>query len=271
MRKHRINLFFHPRKARGLPRKNPFGIIRGLLIRLIVIIAIFIAAVFIFIRAGGVIRNLDYFKIKEIAVSQGQLDELSNLLGRNIFEVNLPKEAGYMSELYPNYKKIRLIRVLPNRIFVDFIKRKPIAYVKLYRYFCVDRDHTLFDVTGELSGMDLPEILGLETKIFGPKAGKSYNIKELTLALEIIKELNNNRLPRNIRLKTVDVANPANAAFFLQVPGQLLLEFKIGQYDIKNKLNILNTLLTNIKNDLTNIKYIDLRFKEPVIRFKDAK
>ncbi len=169
--------------------------------------------------------------------------------------------------MYPSYKKIRVIRILPNRLFVDFIKRKPLAYIKLYRYFCVDEDMVLFDASGQLEEKDLPVILGLDTKIFGPKSGKIYNIKELALALNIIKEVRRNKMSKVYAIDRIDVTNLSNASFFILN----VLEIRVGQDDIKDKIDILNSLLIQLKNDFGNIKYIDLRFKEPVIKLKDVK
>lgn len=255
--------------------------IRDFPIRLIIVIIVFVVAGFVIGYLGKTLRTLDYFRIKEIMVNEGESDEFSYFKGRNIFSIDLKKESIYISELYPSYKKIRLIRVLPSRIFVDFIKRRPLAYIKLYRYLCVDDDQVLFDVPPELQELDLPLILGLETKIFGPKSGKKYNIRELALGLDIIRELNNNKALKDYKLKTVDVASLANASFFLQGPlppanytqrqvtiGQVGTEVRVGQDDIKGRINILSTLLGQIKKDWGNIRYIDLRFKEPVIKFK---
>jgi hypothetical protein len=51
---------------------------------------------------------------------------------------------------------------------------------------------------------------------------------------------------------------------------QEVLEVKIGQGDISDKMRVLGELFIQLKKDLSNIKYIDLRFKEPVIKFKNA-
>lgn len=213
------------------------------------------------------LKTLDYFKIKDVVIRGTDQVELSYLKGRNIFVVDLQKESGYLSLNYPAYKKIKLIRILPSHLFVDFIRRKPLGIVKLYRYFCVDEDMVLFDVSADLEEEDLPVILGLDTKIFGPKQGRIYNIKELALALNIIKEAKSNRVLKDYEIKRIDVTNPSHASFF--IPDDL--EIKIGEGDTKDKIDILGSIFIHIKNDLNNVKYIDLRFKEPVIKFKDVK
>lgn len=249
------------------------GLRRGL--RLIIfIIIIFLAIIFVTGHLLRILKDSDYFKTKDIitygtdSVDLSSVD-LSYLKGRNIFLVDLQKESGYISQLYPTYKKVRLIRILPNRLFIDFLKRTPLGIVKLYRYFCVDDESVLFNLPyDKLKELNLPLILGLETKIFGPKSGKKYNVRELALALNIIKEIEANKALKDYKIKKIDVANPAHASFFIN-EGEL--EIKINEEDIKDKVNILSNLLIQLKKDLANIRYIDLRFKEPVIKLKDVK
>jgi hypothetical protein len=229
--------------------------------------------------------NSDYFKIREIVGKKSDLTDLAYLKGKNIFSVDLRSESKYILESYPDYSKIKLVRVLPNRIFVDFIERQPIALVKLYRYFALDEEGTLFDSLQQPQEPGLPVISGLETKIFGPKSGRKYNFKEITLALNIIKEVKRNKSLKGCQIERIDVSNLANASiflpFYIKIPGRItgeppyeakyLLEVRIGQDDIKDKVLILSEVIQQAKNDLANIKYIDLRFKEAVIKLKDAK
>lgn len=235
------------------------------LLKLIIIIIIFIAVCFIIGYLMRSIKNLDYFKIKDITTSEGkEIPEAYYLLGRNIFDINLKKESLYIQELYPTYKKTGLYRILPNRLFVSFLKRKPIAYIKLYRYFCVDEELVLFNESTDIEESNLAVIIGLDMRIFGPQIGKKYNIKELRLALDIIGEIKRNKMLRDYNVEKIDVTVATNTSFFTSDG----LEVKIGQDDIKKRINILSNLFIQLKNELGNIKYIDLRFKEPVIKYK---
>ena len=236
-----------------------------LLFNVILIVIFFLGLIFIIGSLLRSLKALDYFKIEDIIVKETASVDLSYLKGRNIFTINLKEESRYASQLYPNYKKVRLIRVLPNRLFVDFIRRRPLASIKLYRYFCVDEDAVLFDMP-DSGKEDLPIILGLDTKIFGPKVGQKHNIRELAVCLDIIKNVQENKLLKDYKIKRINVTDPSNASFFT-ADG---LEIKLGQDNIKDKINILSGLLVQAKNDLGNIKYIDLRFKEPLIKFNDA-
>ena len=247
-----------------------------------IIIIIFLASFFMISYTWRFFRLLEYFQIKKIIARGADAGEFNYLKGKNIFSVDLNHESGYILDSYPDCGKIKLIRVLPDEIFIDFIKRKPIALVKLYRYFAIDDEAVLFYAKEDL---DLPIIVGLETKIFGPKPGRRYNIKELALVLGIIKEVNKNKVLKHYKIRKIDVANPVNTSIFISYPqimtdyskgrqkiiSQEALEVKIGQEDIKDKIIILAGLIEQEKSELVNIKYIDLRFKDPVIKFNEAK
>jgi cell division septal protein FtsQ len=232
-----------------------------------IILVIFLALISVIGYIWRVLETSDYFTVKDIISKEGDTSRLSYLKGKNMFSIDLKNEAGYISQYYPNIKSVKLTRLLPDRIFADFIKRKPVAFVKLYRYFSVDQDGVIFYTPEEGQDLDLPVISGLETKIFGPKPGKRYNTRELAFALNIISEFRGNRALRNYRLKKIDVGNSTNASILIERESENL-EVRLGPENIKDKLAILAALVIQAKNDLAKIKYIDLRFKEPVIKFK---
>ncbi|MDD2680381.1 MAG: cell division protein FtsQ/DivIB [Candidatus Omnitrophica bacterium] len=196
----------------------------------------------------------------------------------------MPIESAHIARFCPDCSRVRLARIIPNRIFVEFIKRRPIALIRLYRYFAVDADGVIFSSSLQPQDSGLPVILGLETKIFGPKAGNRYDHKELSVALLILKEAGKNRLFRDYKIQKVIIAGIDNIT--LQIPilrGQNtyanwrapdkneFLEIKIGQGNIRDKVAIMAGLIDQEKHNLESIKYIDLRFREPVIKFKDVK
>jgi len=243
-------------------------------------IVVFIALFSVIGYLGLTLKNLSYFKIKYITVNKPQETfDFSYLLGRNIFRIDLKKESRYISGLYPAYKNIRLFRILPDRLFIGCAERNPLAYVKLYRYFCIDSDRVLFDLPQGQEVRDFPVIIGLERKITGPKAGKQYNIKELITALNIIKEAETNNLLKKYKIERIDITNSANMSCFIRpsgypqgqvATGLAALEVKMGQDNISDEIRVLVGLFTQLNDDISNIKYIDLRFKEPVVKFKDA-
>lgn len=251
-------------------------------VKLISAIAIiFLAFAFIIGYSWEAVKNSDYFNVKEVIANENNAIDLSYFKGSNIFNLDLIKESRHILSSYPDYRAIKLVRVLPNRLFVSFIKRKPFALVKLYRYFAIDESGVFFYPSQEALASGLPVVTGLETKIFGPHPGKAYNIRELVLVLHILKEAKRNTVLKNCKINKIDVANIANASVFIayrqitqditkkQAPlGFGELEVKLGKDKIKDKIEILAGLLIDAKSSLSSIKYIDLRFKEPVMKFK---
>lgn len=230
------------------------------------------------------LRQSDYFKIKEVIVSQGNAGPFFYLKGKNIFGIDLAKESHSVSEAYPDCKRIEVIRNLPDRVIIKFNRRRAVAQLKLYRPFLVDEDYALVNATGEPQEADLPLIVGLDTKIFGPKAGKKYISKELILALTIIRDLKANKFLKDYKIRRIDVSTLQNASFI--VSGSPLqankvafplsnlsegVEVKMGPDNTRNKIMILAGIFLQTKNDQALIKYVDLRFKEPVIKFQDVK
>lgn len=267
-------------------RKVDFPI-KPLILCLIILLALFLVL-------GYIWRNLttaDYFRVKDIVTKEVLSTDLSYLKGKNIFSLDLLKESRNIIRNCPDCSRVRLARILPDRIYVEFIRRKPLALVKLYRYFAVDEDGVIFynsmqpDASGLFSGQaGLPVILGLETKIFGLKPGIRCETRELVTALLILKEAARNRLLKDYKIQKVDITSIDDITLKIpltQKPGAYanwktpnineFLEIKISQANIRDKIVIMAGLINQEKYNLEDIKYIDLRFKEPVIKFKDVK
>lgn len=241
--------------------------------------AVFIPLFIIMVLAGGLyygwwfMHSADYFKVEEIIVRGGVSPELAHLRGRSIFDVDLSRESGYLLESYPDFSQVKMVRVLPNRIFVDFLKRNPVALIKLYREFAIDEEGVLFYALDETESAGLPVIVGLETKLFGPKPGKQYSLKELNAALKIIRYAAMNQTLKQYSLDTIDVTHPSQTSFILtkgpSPDSAAAIEVRIGLDSIRQRVAILGGLLRESDQDFERIKYIDLRFKDPVIKFKE--
>ncbi|MGA2774623.1 MAG: cell division protein FtsQ/DivIB [Candidatus Omnitrophota bacterium] len=242
---------------------------------LFVFVTLILLAIFIFLGyIWNVVKHSDIFTVREVVVKGSATGSLSYLKGRNIFDIDSRREFRDALRSYPDYSCIKLVKIFPSRIFVEFIGRKPVALIKLYRYFAVDESGTIFYTQGSLPDEPgLPVITGLETKLFGPKPGVRYNIKELGLALEILRQAKRTHLLKYYKIRKIDVYNPDNASIFIPFADNTRrdLEVKLGSNNITDKISILAGLIINGKNDISGIKYIDLRFNEPVIKLNDVK
>jgi cell division septal protein FtsQ len=243
-------------------------------IKIIIILAIILLAFSLLIGyIWKVLVTSDFFSVKQVVVRNSDVS-FDYLKGRNIFSLDLSGESWKALLACPDCRKVRLARVLPNCIFVDFVKRQSVAWVKFYRNFALDEQGVLFLPGASVEEAGLPVIYGLETKIFAPKPGVRYKRPELSLALSILKEFKANKAFRGFVLKSIDVVNPESAGFFVLLPGSQAelpgFEVRTGQNNIRQKIIILGGLVMQARKEWGNIKYIDLRFKEPLIKLNNA-
>ncbi len=251
-------------KKQGVSRPWFFG--------LIISLAIFFLLSYIW----KAVKSSGYFRVKKIVyknIDDAKRVNLFHLLGEDIFSIDLRKEAGLILGSFPQYCRINLAKVLPGRIFVDFIRRKPVASLSGYRNFALDENGVLFYLSEEPGNLGLPLISGLENKLSYPKPGQRCNFKEAVLVLDIIKAAGVNKVVKNFKLKKIEVISPLSAtAVFLRQDSALpvLFEVRLGGGNIEVKFNILADLITQEKANLNRIEYFDLRFEEPVVKLKDT-
>ncbi len=250
---------------------------------IVLLVIILLAFSFVIGYIWKVLTTSDFFAVQQVVVRNSD-QQFDYLKGRNILSLNLGWEAQKAYTQCPDCRKIRFTRILPGCVVVDFLKRKPVALVKFYKNFAVDQQGVLFLSDPELPESDLPVIYGLETKIFAPRPGMSYKRTGLGLALNIINEFKANKSFSGFAIKVIDVANPGSTGFFLLLPRQSAdyalavprvewsgFEVRIGANNIKQKMLILGGLVMQERKEWGNIKYIDLRFKEPLIKLNNVK
>ncbi|MDD5108074.1 MAG: cell division protein FtsQ/DivIB [Candidatus Omnitrophica bacterium] len=259
-------------------RKQKFN----LPVRIVFVLAIILLAIsFVIGYIWKALTTSEFFSVKQIIVRNSDIS-FNYLKGRNIFSLDLFGQSRKVSLGYPDCRKVRLTRVFPNCIFVDFLKRQPVALVKFYKNFVIDDQGFLFYPELTVEEAQLPVIYGLETKIFAPKAGVKYNRPEVELALTILKEFKVNKGFTGFTLKKIDVSNLQSAGFFLLLPKRAAdytnpnpvtewmgFEVRIGEANIREKMMILGGLIMQARKEWPDIKYIDLRFKEPIIKLNN--
>ena len=145
--------------------------------------------------------------------------------------------------------------------------RQTLAKVKLSEYFYVDKEGVLFGpISQEDENLEVPLIVGLEARISNPRSGVKYNENSLQAILEFINNLNkDSKLSEQLKIKEINLAN-INDVFLFTTTG---CKINLGGIGSLNKdLSILQRLINEINSDITKIEYIDLRFREPVVKYK---
>ncbi len=232
-------------------------------------------------------KKFDYFRVKEVILrpdcnTTEDEKNFAYLEGRNIFELDLDREVRKASYYYPSYQKIRITRFFPNHIVVDFFRREPLACIRSSRTFYIDENLILFELPDTQANGSVTVISGVDKYVLGAKYGTRCPAEAVAAALNIIKAARDNKVFRQYAIKRVDMAGSDNASIFLLVADadtvytktdfpvkEQIMEVKIGREDARSKITLLASLLVQVKNNVHNIEYIDLRFKEPVIKFKE--
>lgn len=237
-------------------------------LRIIFLLAIIFLALFLLIGyIWKVLKSSDFFTVRQVVVRNSDAG-FDYLKGRNIFLLDLKTESLKARLGCTDCLTVRFARIFPNCVFVDFVKRNPIALVKSSRDFEMDKQGVLFYPAGS-SAAGLPVVYGLKGRL---TPGTRYNRPDINLALGIIAEFNANGNLKDFSLTRVDVANLESAWFFMVLPKQGWIGFEVrtGENNIRAKMMVLGGLVKQARDEWARIKYIDLRFTEPVIKFKDA-
>jgi len=210
------------------------------------------------------LKSSEIFIIKKISFPKTivfQKDScVFDFIGENLFSLNLKKVERRIRLESPQLTKVRLLRHLPDELVIEASKRSPIALVNLSgKYFYVDSDCAISSSDIQLSG--LPVILGVVNRPGSLRVGQLYDDRNLRFGLEIIQEIDKITYLKKMSLAKVNVANLSRTSVVFGNG----IEVIIGEERLGEKLQLLVLVVSRLENELNQVKYIDLRFKEPVI------
>lgn len=223
----------------------------------------------------------NYFKIRELKV-EGIMDlkylDLikEELLGVNIFRVNTERLAERIRNKFPNFTSVTITRILPSQLRMMAKERIPLAVIKRDLCFIFDGEGVaLSSFSPAATPYDLPLIVGLENKLQQIRVGAAYQFSALHKALLLARALKAKKTDistafsknESRKVTKIDVIDPGNLSFYLGDD----IQVKVGDKDFEERLSFLADILRSISGDLSNIRYIDLRSKEPVIATKNNK
>jgi cell division septal protein FtsQ len=213
--------------------------------------------------------NSETFRVKHILVSKSSLTNFRDgeemldkmYLGRNIFSV-LPSQVEVLIRSdYPHLDMIRVRRVFPDTIEVDLVPRESFACIESAGGVVVDKSGMILSV-GKIPE-NLVIVKGVNFFLSRPQPGVVLKDKGLDDALEVIGAMLNKAKIKRGYLELVDVSDRKN--MWVTVKG---VPVNLGSGDMRGKINTLGDILSDPKIDLGGIRYIDLRFKDPVYSYK---
>jgi len=207
------------------------------------------------------------YNIKTIAQSDNSLDstylaELMELsldkpINLFLFDENRAKEKLLSS---PFIKEANVKKIKPNCIFVDYMIRKPIAFLYDFDNIAIDDEGYTFPIRPFFSDLDLCKIyLNLD---------ESYNFekietKQALLALDILEKLKKCGFSDLVKIKVLDTSRSENKSYGKrEIIMQIEEQIEVNSNQTKKNLifpKILRFATNNYQEQLGN--YISLREK----------
>ncbi len=219
---------------------------------------------------GGVIAyavNSSTFQLTEVKIlnigsmTQDQAFKFCELQrGENLIHLDLVSVQQVIKRNHPEFKEVRVRRVLPNRVEVLLKRRTPSAQLALSKYVQIDKDFVVLPGTSAAPFRNLLIVEGGAISPVGLPVGATVTDPATKKALKLAEIIKRSRVLTRHFLSKIDIADPKNIS--LTVDG---VEIRIGSGHFLERLKILDQTLKTIDLDSSKIAYIDLRFDDVVI------
>lgn len=235
-----------------MPRKSSVNIPAIQVIRIIVFLFLGLLAFFVYARTADFLTRSPLFAVKDVVIDASiqfiDTAELKKLKGRNIFMVDLMKIQKRLQSQYPQIDQLRVMRELPDRIKVLARRRDALFQVPVKsKILLVDTlGMGMYYVSGPV---DLPLVKTAAT------------VKQLKSARDIITQFKARPHLQGFKIMFLDLSNPSKVELGLHPSWRVIMD----QEGYETKMEVLDMLVNQKKVDIHTIKYVDLRFHEPVL------
>jgi len=211
------------------------------------------------------VKGLDvrYYDEQNVLYKAGSSDiDPKDVLGDNIFLVDLNDFKEKIEASHPEFKDVMVRRALPNKLIVQARIRLPAAQVYGDKLYFIDMDGIFLPDVKITGSARVPLITGIRASPYRANAIQNDKIQK---ALSLIKALSENTRLSKFKMKTIDMADSRNVSFFLDAIDAEKMEIKIGEGEFAKRLEVLATVLEQLARDVERVKYIDLRFDDPIV------
>ena len=210
------------------------------------------------------IKRSRLFAIKTIIVEPPtdfpEIKEFAYLKGKNIFDIDPDLLQGRLQKQYPHIAYLKVVKRFPDTLVIIATRRNPFAQISIRHHLVIIDGSGV--VLSEMATEDknLPLIKGIkaEQKM---KVGTPLTAKDLHVALTIIKIFRENPGLASYPISGIDVENLSKITMSIGNNLNIILD----REQVKQKFKMLELMLSQSKIDLEKVKYIDFRFKEPIV------
>lgn len=230
------------------------------------LLAVFIMIIALLWGVRWIVESLPGFKIFRLqnCYVEGRNIKLS---GKEAFNYCILSQAGSLLEIdletlrdkisraHLELKRVTVKKDYPDTIRVVVEERRPFAQIRADDVFVVDEEGFVLSKNSGNIQESLPVIIGVTSRYI--KKGVFNQNASLKKAIEILKIVKASQVKYVV--EKIDISNPDSISFFIMKD----VEIKLGRDDFKGKIEKMEIPLSNL--DLTQIKYIDLRFEDLIV------
>ncbi|MBI3087984.1 MAG: FtsQ-type POTRA domain-containing protein [Candidatus Omnitrophica bacterium] len=173
------------------------------------------------------------------------------VLGQNLWRIDVQALAQALQSQQPLLKRVRVIRIPPGTLQIEALERAPVAQVRLGQWYRMDSDGVVLP-PGSATPHDRLVVL----------RGLDKTNERLPLALRLAARLR--RVPALVghRLTAVDVSRPEQLRFVIDEDVEVWCG---GEEALPDHLERLRPVLHRVARNQLAVRYIDLRFPDPVV------
>ena len=211
----------------------------------------------------GFAKRSDAFLITEVHLPVNcSLKIPGFLIGQNIWAVELRGLAATLKAQQPSLKRLRVIRHLPNTLDIEVIERTPVAQLKLVQWRLVDDNGFILPQASPTPWEGVVILKGVDSLKTPLKVAQANSSDRLLLALRVVARLKKSPALIGHRVSQVSVMDPQQVSFVIDDG----IEIRCGnEDDLAAHLDRLRAVLRLVARQSLAIRYIDVRFKEPVL------
>lgn len=212
------------------------------------------------------------FRVTAVALPpESVLKVPPDVIGQNLWTVNVRALAQALHEQQPALKRVRVIRVLPNTVQVDITERTPVAQLRVGRatstgeWHMVDGEGYVFAQSSPTLQERLVVFEGVESPREGRtslKPGAMNTHPRLLTALRVAERLRGASALIGHRLSAIDVGDPNQLTFLIDEDVEIRCG---GEDELEPQLERLRSALRLVSRQQVGVRYIDVRFTDPVI------
>lgn len=248
-----------------MPRKSKIDIPAVVIRNGILSLAVLLFLLWIWKATTNFLHTASIFRIQKVTADTDVKfleTRLSNKLrGKNIFSVDLKRLHREIRSIFPQVYDLSVERRFPDSIHVNAKRRDPFAQVMAAGNYLIIDDEGVIIAFAQKPVEKHPLVIHAHVEKQKIALGARLASPEIKAAIAVIKTFYNNNTISKYPITDVDVDNLTKISFKIGP----YLEIILDNEDVSAKLDMLVSLIIQKRLDFREVKYIDLRFKEPVV------